>query len=303
MRSCWAMLRTALRYEPMNLARWEVLLVRAGLAWLVWRVMLGDSQYLSQDHPNGVAMFADLTWLSDNRWENILRPVSGACLAAWVIGAPGALALLVPLLFGIGLMTLKNSQGAIGHSYQAVHLCLLGAWAASVAYWIMRWRGRKHRAGLTAGQWEVDWAMQALGAGYVSSAISKLVESHGMWFADSQYFALHLIKNNQMKYLEYLEGAPPTMGALPQWLMDHPFWAQFLFGIALPLELFAFLAPRNRVMALAFGGGLLLFHEMVKALTQLDFVFNESLLVILWINPLFWMTKGVQRLQSNSLPV
>ena len=297
MNRCWQWLRTLLRYEPMQLARWEVILMRAGLAYLTWRVMLGDSQYQSQAHPNGVAMFTDLTWLSDNRWEDLLRPASGVCLIAWVIGAPGALALLVPLFFGIGLMTLKNSQGAIGHSYQAVHLCLLGAWLANVAHWLNRWRGRSHRGGLNAGQWEIDWSIQALGAGYVASAISKLVESSGMWFADSQYFALHLIKNNQMKYLEYLEGAPPAIGSLPQWLMDHPLWAQFLFGIALPLELFAFLAPRNRVLALVFGVGLVTFHGLVKALTQLDFVFNESLLILLFINPVYWIVAGMRRLR------
>ncbi len=278
-----------LRHQPIRHARWEVLLLRLGLAWVVWQTFDGNSDFTAQPHPNGIARWMELTFLSDDAIEMPLRKAARACLAAYVLGVPAALSLLLPLALGIALFTLKNSQGAIGHSFQVVHLCLLAAWLAGV--WRLRCRlaGKALPQAFTPGQLELDWARQALMAGYVVSAITKLIESGGLWFRDSQYFALHLVKNLDMKFYGTLEEGTRRMEWLPEFMIAHPHWSQLFFGLALPLELFAFLGCRNRRLALIFGLGLIAFHACVKQLTELDFVNNSLLLWVLMVNPAWWL--------------
>jgi hypothetical protein len=288
-----------LAFEPMRHAKWEVVLMRLGLAWVAWGSFLGNSEFTAQPHPNGIAQWMDLTFLSEDATEGWLRWLAKGSLVAFVLGVPSVLSLLVPTFLGIGLFTLKNSQGAIGHSFQVVHLCLLAAWVAGL--WSVCCRAKKLTLpnDLTRGQLELDWARQALAAGYVVSAITKVIVSGGMWFRDSQYFALHIIKNNEMVYYGTLETGMQKMAWLPEWMMQHPLVSQLFFGLALPLELFAFLGCRNRKLALLFGLGLMAFHLSVKQLTQLDFVFNMQLLLVLMVNPVWWVVKGYSSIRAR----
>lgn len=288
-----------LRHEPIRHERWEVLLLRLGLAWAAWTAFDEDCRFPGQPHPNGIARWVDLTFLADDAVGGPLRAAARACLAAYVLGVPAAVSLLLPLALGIAMFTLKNSQGAIGHSFQVVHVCLLAAWLAGV--WRLRC-GISRRAlpqAFTPGQLELDWARQALAAGYVASAITKLIESGGLWFRDSQYFALHLIKNLDMKYYGKLEEGARRLEWLPEFMMTHPLLAQVFFGLALPLELLAFLGCRNRALALAFGAGLLIFHWSVKQLTELDFAYNSLLLWVLMVNPAWWLVAAWRRKQPS----
>jgi len=291
-----AWLAKALRFEPIRHARWEVFVLRLAIAFIAWGTFYGDSAFTAQPHPNGIALWFDLTFLSEDSLERPLREIARWSLVAWVIGVPAVVSLLLPTFLGIGLFTLKNSQGAIGHSFQVLHLCLLAAWAAGLWSLIARLRKKDLPHAFTPGQLELDWARQALAAGYVVSALTKLVNSSGLWFRDSHYFALHLIKNNDMKFYGTLEASAQQLEWLPQLMMQHPMLSQLFFGIALPLELFAFLGCRNRHMALLFGVGLVAFHYSVKQLTQLDFVLNVHLLIVLMIHPLWWVKQGGEKL-------
>ncbi len=289
-----------LRFEPIRHAPWEVFLLRLGLAWIAWMAFDEDCRFPTQPHPNGIAWWVDLTFLADDAVGEPLRVAARCCLAAWVLGVPAAVSLLLPVFLGIGMFTLKNSQGAIGHSFQVVHVGLLAAWLAGVWGLVCRWRGRERPWGFTAGQLELDWARQALAAGYVVSALTKLIESGGLWFRDSHYFALHLVKNLDMKFYGTLEEGARRLEWLPETMMAHPALSQLFFGLALPLELLAFLGCRNRRLALAFGAGLLLFHWSVKQLTELDFVYNTHMLWVLMVNPLWWLTAAGARLADRA---
>lgn len=284
-----AILSDWLRHQPIRHARWEVLMLRIGLAWAAWLSFAGNSDFTAQPHPNGIARWIDLTFLSNDAIEMPLRMTARACLIAYALGLPAAFSLFPPLALGIGLFTLKNSQGAIGHSFQVVHLCLLAAWLAGLWTLLCRLRGKALPQSFTPGQLELDWARQALMAGYVVSAITKLIESGGLWFRDSHYFALHLVKNLDMKYYGFLEENARRMDWLPEFMMTHPLLCQLFFGLALPLELLAFLGCRNRRLALVFGLGLLAFHWSVKQLTELDFAYNSLLLWVLMVNPVWWL--------------
>ncbi len=291
-----------LRYEPIRHERWEVLLLRLGLAWIVWMTFDENFRFPEQPHPNGIAQWVDLTFLARDEVLTPLVTAARVCLAAYVVGVPAAVSLLLPLALGIALFTLKNSQGAIGHSFQVVHVCLLAVWLAGL------WRLRCGLGRLplprhsTPGQLELDWARQALMAGYVVSAITKLIESGGLWFRDSHYFALHLVKNADMSYYGKLEEGARRLEWLPEFMMTHPLLTQIFFGLALPLELLAFFGCRHRVLALLFGAALLAFHWSVKQLTNLDFAYNSLLLWVLMVNPMWWLVAACRRGLKQTSP-
>ncbi len=54
-------------------AGWEMLLMRAAFAWLVWDVIPPFQPFLTQPHPNGLALFFDLTPLSQVAFMQPLR--------------------------------------------------------------------------------------------------------------------------------------------------------------------------------------------------------------------------------------
>jgi hypothetical protein len=301
------------RLEPFRHARWERVIIRFIFALLVWDTQTGwiahwndppaalrgiltyasrmDIRHDSQPHPNGIATLVDLTFFADDRVEYPLRYAMGASLAAWVLGAPGALALAIPVFLCLGSATLNNSQGSIGHTAQGIHLALLAAWLAGIYAWWQRRRGRELKFGYHCGELEIDWARQALVATYVVSAISKLILSKGAWFADAKFFALHVLKNNEMQYYNTLDPALRQLHWLPEWMLAHPVTCQWVFGLALPLELLAFMALRNRRAALLFGLALAAFHQSVTELTQLSFIFNKLLLITLLVTPWWWIAR------------
>lgn len=311
-----------LAHEPMRLPRWEVVLLRIVVALLIWdthtmwiahwndpgealkqmlwRGVDGGVNYASQPHPHGVAMFMDLTFLSQDSIEQPLEAATGVSLLLYALGVPAAFSLALPCVFTLGIYTLMLSQGAIGHTAHGVHLTLLCLWLAGIWTLACRARGKPLPFGFNPGQFEMSWARQGIMAVYVVSAITKLWNSDGLWFTSAKYFPLHLVKNNQMEFYDTLNPDALKLDWLPQALMDHPVVSQFFFGIALPLELFAFLALLNRRMAAVFGLGLITFHECVTQLTNLSFIFNKLLLLFLFVSPVWWLLRGCRRTTTSA---
>ena len=308
------------KIEPFRHERWEIWIMRLLLALLIWDTQTGWIAYWqeplkaleavffnahefnvhlsSQPHPNGLAMFFDLTFLAKDSWEFPLRDITGVCLVLWVLGVSSAWTLAIPTLFCIGISTLNNSQGSIGHSAQPVHLCLLAIWMAGLwAAWQTR-RGRPLSYGYNRSQLEMHWARSAFCSVYVVSALTKLWVSRGLWFLGAKYFPLGMLKNTEMEFYDSLNAAARDREWLPDFLMNHPHWCQFLFGIALPLEMFFFFGLNNRRLAALFGIALIGFHESVTQLTFLSFIFNKLFLLILFVSPWWWLIHGFKKPRS-----
>jgi hypothetical protein len=301
----------------MRHARWELAVMRVIFALLVWDTQTGwvahysdppaivhavlnnaqtrDINYVSQPHPNGLGMWFDFTWLSQDSIEKPLRWAMAGSLLLYALGVPSALSLLIPVLFGIGASTLANSQGAIGHTSQVLHLTLLSLWLAGLWTLWCRWQKKPLTEGFSAGEFEAFWARQAIMAGYVVSAISKLFFSGGDWLSSARYLPLHIVKNSDMEFYDHLDATVLRHDWLPQMMMDHPLWCIVIFGLALPLELFAFLGLCNRRSAALFGIGLIAFHETVTQLMSLSFIFNKALLLVFFVAPWWWIARLFQR--------
>lgn len=312
-----AFLTSLWQKETIAHAGWELVIMRIMLALLLWdtqsawvgelwdpvamvkamveRPFAWDYPWATQAHPNGIATWFDLTWVADDPIEKTFRALMAVSLIAYIFGVTGALSLLVPVVFSILSGTLGNSQGSIGHTAQAMHQVALGIWVASVWCEVLRMKGRPLWRGLNRGQVEAETGRQVLVAGYVVSAISKLIESQGQWFAEAKYLPLHMLKNNDSKYYQMLDESFLKLDWLSNLMLEHPLLCQLMFGIGLPLELFAFIALRNRKLAAIIGLTLYLFHWSVMQLMSLFFVFNMALLLTFLVCPWWWIAKWIKR--------
>lgn len=304
-------------FEPMRHAWWEVFLLRAGIALITWPTVGGASRFTSQPVPHGMAAWGwDFTWIGN---EALLKnplfslplpgmeslPVSmltlwALSLVLYALGVFPVITLVPALVASVSHGVLGNSQGAIGHTTQIVSVTLLAAWLAAVWGHLCQWRGWHRPHGLTNGQMELDWARQSIMATYVASALTKLYESGGNWMADTPYFGLQIAKSTGMGYYTHL--VPPDNAAwLAQYFVDHPLVAQVAIGVGLPLELFAFLALLNRRIALVYGLSLFLFHQTVTQVMGLGFLYHKCLLLVLFVNPVWWGWRAGEALKDRFL--
>lgn len=320
--SIWQKLRWFFfAHEPIRSPRWEIFIMRFVLVMLVWDMHSGwatqwtnpvkalqlaienpwhwDIVEKTQPHPNGLGYFIDFSFLSNDAIERPLRALTALSLILYLIGLPGVFTLLIPLFFNIGISTLKNSQGAIGHTSQAVYLSLVSVWAASAWAWWCKRKGRGLPHDFTVGQLEADWVRQALAAAYVVSAISKILFSKGAWIASTRFLPLHIVKNCDMEYYEQLNPAALKLSWLPQMMMDHQWLSAAVFGIALPLELFAFWGLYNRRSAAFFGFGLICFHQSVSILMNLSFIYNKMLLLAFFVAPWYWIARCFSKKETQ----
>lgn len=294
--------QTWFSWQPIRHEAWETLLFRMGIAWIAWQTIGGPSHRSAQPVPHGMAAWGvDFTWLGDPHLATWLVPFWGVCLILYVCNVMPALTLFPPLIASFGHGTLGNSSGSIGHTTQLVTLVLLASWLAALYAAVRRAQGKALPNDFTPPQLAADWARQVFMSTYVVSAISKLIQSHGLWFQDAPYFSLQIVKAMGMsKYGDYGEGR--NVEWLAQLMLDHPWVAKLLIGGALPLELFAFMALLNRRLSFVFGFGLFLFHSSVTELMHLGFVYHKTLLLLLMVNPAWWLVQGVRRLFPASKP-
>ena len=299
--------------EPFRHEWWETLIFRFVIAWASWETLKGPSRFHSQPEglEHGIAKWGvDFSWLGSDSIMTWFVPFIGVCLLIYLLlplvqdftnkgrGAIDwivSLALLTPLYASFGHGVLGNSQGAIGHTTQIVTSVLFAQWLGIT--WAALRGGDAARLphGYNSQQLAADWTRQLIAASYVASAITKLWISHGNWLKETPYFGLQIAKATGQAYYEWLQ--PPDNAAwLGQFLFDHPLIAAILIGVALPLELFAFIGLHNRRAALFFGVGLAGFHCSVTEIMHLGFVFHKVILFWFFGGVAWWIVTAIRKI-------
>ena len=267
-----------LREEIVRYASWETFFMRVAVLWPCWSLI--ERQVVNvQPTPNGIAKFIDLTFLANPAVQN------GVMIAFFIAGffyiidrlALPALGLIVAIMIAKG--TLINSQGAINHSLQLLTLVLLAQLIVQAIASFKKWPASEKQIQA------VHWSKVVIAASYVSSAFVKLFASSEFWIARVPYLALQIIKSNLQAYYTDLEPmATGLVAEFPYWVASHPNLARLFFSGGLLLELFAFLALINRRWGLAMGAIILLFHESISFLMNIDFKNHVWLVAIFFIN-------------------
>ena len=286
-------------FHPLPVASWEALLMRLFFAiaavWGMWPVLIYEKIELA----NGLAHFVDVSFFGGEDAARWFRPLIVIAAVLYTLEFVRPLGLVLLTAAHLGYHTLQNSQGFTYHGNNIVGLILLTQCAAELFWLVHRVRqGRAYEfaAGLTRHAWHLYLAQSAIVAVYVTSAITKLGKTDGLWLFQSHYLAKSVVKTHRQTFYDNPDGAVmQPIVAIAEWLAHHHVITRIAFGAGFMLELFAFFALWNRAWALLIGIGIIAFHFGVELMMQLDFRVNQLMCLIFLVNVPFWVAWIARR--------
>jgi hypothetical protein len=301
-------------FVPQPIHRWEWFFMRLLLAVLVVSSLQTTKPFLleSQPVPVGLARVVDLTFLSDPGPVDLsgLKVVSLPFGVRVKLNGPGWYSTVTVLALGLGILyvvgrglwlvlpmftlvhtmpwTLSNSQGFDHHGFQLVSMVLV--FQTGVTWWwqIKRWRGRPMPA-LPMRSFLAYYSTGMVAFSYTVSAVTKLINTKGLWLLQSHHFCADIIKGHRQAQYDDPTGGPITDPEIAIWLAQHPWLTRAMFGGGFFLELFAFLALHSRPWSLLVGLAIISFHRSVWWLMRLEFQMHELLIWIFLVNVPFWL--------------
>lgn len=300
-------------------SRAEMALMRLGLAALIV-FLFPFAQFTSfdaQPHPRGFAQWLDLSVISRPEVGIALRAMMCAAALAYVFRRAMVPSLGVILCSLTAAGTLANSQGGVGHGTQILTLVVLGqtlAWGQAA---LQGWTGALLRP-MTPGpkeklgsEWRdaverraVFYGMQLAAASYVISGITKIQVTDGRWIRYLPNLSIQIIKTHAQEFYSSLGG--PGMDRamrIAEFILAHPNLVRVVLGVALYLEVFAFVGLANRRMALLIGSGLVAMHLAIDLVMSLTFSLNILILLIFFVNLPYLMIQAYSKLNKGEAPV
>jgi hypothetical protein len=268
--------------------------MRIGLGYAVL-LMTAKMQFFrpsgSPSRPVGIARVIDLRWMSSQTATRALR--YGTYLATVCYAAD----LLVPfaLLFLSGAIlldaTFRSSFGSVSHGEHLL-LVVLMAQTLAVAVWNAADRFDWDLGVLLAGSQPATaawWSVQAIVAVYLTSGVSKLVETNGRWVHRSPGVLLaarsRVDTDQQMGpgRRKLAERSAPIVA----WLSDRPGVARAAFATGLLIELASPVGLLDENALVAVGIALIALHTANGRMLGLPFSEYQLLVLTFLVVPRF----------------
>lgn len=276
-------------------AGWEMFVMRAAFSWYFFYEVLPDGiSFKTMPFPNSLGHWIDFTFASAPGVWGTLKLLAIPCLLAYIGGilTVPALAYLFFLILAFG--TLSNSQGAIGHTTQLVALVILAQ--LGMALWEVLRRGRPWLDNLERQRRIIHAARVMIAATYLTTAISKIDRSDGLWLWQTPNLSVQIVKTQANQYYNTLETYNPLlMEKLPASIAEHPAVSRVLFAPGLLIELFLFLGLMGRGWSAVLGLSGILLHRGIDLLMGLEFHSHEVILWIFYVNVPYWIAAMIRR--------
>ena len=283
--------------ERMNFAIWEMIVMRAVFAWILIPFILTEPPVFSSvPYPNGLAHLMDLSFLRDPGTVHILSLTAQACLVLGMLGVAEPLTLGWLLFVIVASKSYNQSQGNLGHAGQLVTLCLLAQWLASVRALLPGASGLRGLLWGGADSWrrQIWWLLQALAVGYTVSAITKLINSHGMWPFRGSAFLLQIYKAQTEMLVSQNVSLGPLTVAITDFIANHQWFGTVMLIPTWLLEFGGFVILINRRLSLLMGAMLIGFHHMTALMMGIPFMEHRQMLWLFAVNPAYWLVYGVR---------
>lgn len=282
------------------------------IAWGLRNMILPYEGY-DPEKAKSLATWFDIQFMANDALIFKLQSLFVALMVLWVLQ-------VVPLLTSLGMLIIFSLGGAFyysaaggdkPHHLQIIAYVLIGQLLASIVHICKErnWNAFLFPGAETlSGFWKpsayrdrcVFYGMQMLAAVYVITGLTKFVRSEWQWIQDVPNLVVQFEKTLQMGYYNTLE--PPKEDVM-RWTADfmneHPLLGTIAFGGALLLETFAFLALFNRWMMLFIGIGILVLHQSIGVVMNLQFLAHEVIVLLLFVNLPFWIVAIAKKLQGK----
>ena len=283
-------------WPPIDASPSEMLLMRCGYAYLLYRCLKRRPRYNTQPNPTGLARFINFTVLAK---PNVHRRLTllvwvGLCFYVAGIGMPAVTLCLC--LYVTARESLDNSQGAIEHAWNAVALVLL-VQAALYGFEAFNTVFRptfRFANGVTYDQVAFFCSQQAIVAVYFTAALSKLLNSRGTWIGRAPRVVLQIRKTSRQSYYTRLDSSHlDRSDRVATQVLQHPNLTRILLASGLIVELISPLFLYNRIANLTGGAFLILFHLVNDRYMRLPFKEQRFLVAIFFLQiPFALVTLG-----------
>lgn len=274
---------------------WELLVFRLLMAWLLWKTIPETPfSYDATPAPNGLAVIFPVEIFHDPVVLKWTRRIAFLGLCLFVSGRWLCCALPLVAIACIGPSALANSQGSIHHNLQLLHtaLVVVTIWHVGVLGRNLFFSGRFGRLERKeALNLEAHFVKQSIAAGYVVSAVTKLINTQGAWISQAQNFSLQIRKTSGMyqhnfdtlpeETLSWIDRVPRYLEAM---VLEYPWTGSWILAPGLLIELCAFLALIGRRSALVTGLCILLLHFTIGKVMHLHFQANIHLVTLYFVN-------------------
>lgn len=112
-----------------------------------------------------------------------------------------------------------------------------------------------------------------------------MIKSGGLWIAQLPNISVQILKTHGQQYINTQNPEIIERGWLiAEWISNNPNLVRTIFGSALYLELFAFLALLNRPAGIALGAGLWIMHSAIAYTMELHFSVNQWVILLFLVN-------------------
>jgi hypothetical protein len=278
-----------------HFAFYERFVMRALMAWIVWRATPAALMVNGIPAPNGIARVINLHFLLNPHSFAVARMALAAALIAYVSRFLVWLALPIALFVNVAANAITNSQGGIEHAAQTVSLVLF---AQTVAHFYGLWRQRHHgEARVMLEDRVIWWSQQSIVAVYLVAGITKLIVTRGMWPFEARWIGVSIAKAAYHSFYDTLNQADLQQQlAVANFAAAHGWLVALAAAPGLFLELGSPLMLINRAWAALIGCALICFHISLHYTMRLTFIYNQWLLFIFMVNAPYWIVIGVRRL-------
>lgn len=269
----------------------ELEVMRIGLGFTAV-VAVGKIQFFrpvgAPTYPVGIARVLSLGWAGSRRSTRVIQLAVYIGALAYVARLFVPFALLVLTVALLVDITFRSSYGSVNHGEHLLAV-VLSAQLLAVALWnaAVHWHWHLgHVLASSQGATAAWWAVQAILAVYLTSGLSKLVNTRGRWIQRSPGLLLSAVAradtDRQMGGAP--AGAPDEPDPMVTWLFKRPALTRCVFAIGLIVELASPLGLWGETALLVVGLALIALHNANGRFLGLPFPEYQLLVLVYLVN-------------------
>lgn len=266
---------------------WCILKVCLCIVWfgIVRHAFIGSDNV---PYPCGICSLVDCSPLVNAYTGYVFTGLAVILSLLYIFEKQMKVVTLLMFLLSLVCFTLEESNGILNRS--GLYTMVFAAQA--MAYY-------RNNAALKTER--IQFAVQIIAGGYMLAGISKLRETGLAWANESPQAALQMLKGYCANYFNWGDKAQLQLGLdLANFALNHSLVVKLLFGFSLLLELFAFLAVKNKARTFVYGLLLTGMHIGIYYFMHILIVAIFFPMLLFMVNPVYLaymlFTKAKQKL-------
>jgi hypothetical protein len=273
-------------YTP---AEWVCIKLSVAFFWLA-TVSSVTISHNGIPYPTGIFTFFNGSFLASIYTARAFEVCAFVLAILYVLEKWMTATTLMMFLVSLVLFTLEESSGFLNRDYLYTAIFF----AQFIAYYRNKpWLNEER----------VQFAVQVIAGGYVLAGISKLNHSGLGWVTDAPLVSIQILKGYCFSYFNTGDIKNYALGMKhANFILQHKYLAESLFAGSLILELFAWIAVKNKATAFVYGILLTAMHMGIRHFMNILIGAIFYPMIIFMVNPVYLIYLLVKKLLSFIKP-